>query len=1651
KFLAHDARLFQKLFAPTCIFANRLGASETGLYQVYFFDRDTPLRDSAVPAGYHIFEKTAIILDEAGRELPVGAVGEIGVRSRYLPPGYWGQPEVTREKFRDDENGTGMRLYLTGDLGRYRADGCLEFHGRKDAQVKIRGLRIELGEIEAVLAQHPQVRQAVVVMPECSSGVERLAAYVVPQQAAAPPAAPDLRRHLQETLPEYMVPAVFVILETLPLTPSGKLDRKALPAPVMDRRHREQSFVAPRTPVEELLSGIWSRLLDVEEVGIHDNFFELGGASLLATQVIARVRDACEVDLPLSSFFEVPTVAGLAERIERLRTDAPADATPPFRQAVGNERLTLSFAQERLWFLDQLDPGSGTYNMPRALRLRGPLDVAALERSVREIVRRHEAVRTTFGTVDGRPLPVVLEPEAFRLTVTDLQLIPERRRETEVRRLAMEEAGRPFDLSRDLMLRVQVVKLDEQHHVLLMTMHHIAYDGWSMGVLSRELTALYAAFARNENSPLPEFSFQYVDYAVWQREWLQGEELERQLTYWKQQLSGAPAVLELPTDCPRPAVATCRGERRVVTLNANLTQSLHSLSRREGVTPFMTLLAAFQVLLARYSGQEDVSVGVPIAGRNRTEVEGLIGFFVNTLVVRTDLSQNPTFQELLKRVREVTLGAYAHQDLPFERLVEELHPERSLGHSPLFQVMFALQNTPASELELTDITVSRLTIDHATAMFDLTLSLGERNGEFQGTLDYNSDLFQAETIARLVGHFQVLLEGIVADPAQRIGELPLMAHAERQKIVVEWNRTFVDYDYDMCVHDLFEAQVQRTPDAIAIGFHEQVLTYRELDVQANQLAHDLIARGVGPDVLVGLCVERSPQMLMALLAIFRAGGAYVPLDPAYPADRIHSVLNSAAPRLVLTQTDIASRLGLTGSSVVCLDTLTSSLGLLSGQSPTVAVDSTHLAYVIFTSGSTGKPKGVKIPHRAAVNLLRSMAREPGLNARDVLLSVTTIAFDIAVLELFLPLSVGAKVVLATREEAGDGEQLLALLQSSEISVMQATPATWRVLLAAGWTGSAHLKILCGGEALPRELADELLTRADSVWNLYGPTETTVWSAATRVAAGAGPVTIGPPIANTTFYVLDKNLQPVPVGVSGELFIGGDGLAQGYLNQPELTREKFIPNAFSDVPGSRLYRTGDLVRWRTDGHLEFRGRLDNQIKLRGFRIELGEIEAILAQHPQIAQAVVLLREDRPGDKRLVAYVISKTSGAAPSSSNLRQFLSQKLPDYMIPAAFVALEEFPLTENGKIHRQKLPPPIVPAREGHAEARRSPRDEFEDMIAGIYGEVLEIDHLDLDQSFFELGGNSLLAVQAQARINSKLQTKLPLRRIFEAPTIRGLAERIRADHAPLPSADIRPSERSAPRQSEPAARVSSQSHLPSTGRRMFRFLALSDHWLARGVRAMYWGVRSISLPAPQVLIQPFSWVIISLRWLYYFLFRVCVCEPVFKSYLRRCGRRFHTGVYLPWILGKGDLVVGDDVTFGGKCSITFATRFAQNPTLSIGNRSGIGHNCMLTVGKAITIGDRCRIASDVWMFDSGGHPLDADDRAENVVLESEAVRPITIGDDVWIGRRCVIFPGVNIGSGSVVVACSVVMSSVPPYSLVSGHPAKVVGQLDPQKGGR
>jgi amino acid adenylation domain-containing protein len=1044
----------------------------------------------------------------------------------------------------------------------------------------------------------------------------------------------------------------------------------------------------------------------------------------------------------------------------------------------------LSFAQQRCWFLEQFLPGTSVYNVPMALRITGPLNVDILERSLTEIVRRHEVLRATFIAVDDDPMQVLVESARFRVPVVDLRSIPQEQRQAEMERLAQEEARRPFDLARGPLYRARLFRVGEQSFVLVLTIHHIVSDGWSMGVLFRELKHLYEAYLHEKPPSLPELPIQYGDYAIWQRQWLQGERLRKQVSFWKEYLDGAPHFLELPTDRPRPRTQTFNGAIESLVLPQSLSQGLHALARKEGVTLFMVMLAALQTLLHRYTGQEDIVIGTPIAGRTRKELEGMIGFFVNTLALRGDLSGNPRFRELLWRVKESALAAYAHSDLPFEKLVEEIRPERRLSQTPLFQVMLMVQNIEMDVPQIEGLSLELLELHSGTAKFDLTISVIEKKEGLRIGFIYNTDLFDSATMVRMLGHFQILLKSIIDNPDQRIGELSLLTPTERQQLLTQWNNINVHYPKRGCLHTLFEEQVERRPEAIALTFEGEHITYQELNRRANRLAHHLRHLGVGAETLVGICAERSIEMVVGLLGILKAGGAYLPLDPTYPKDRLAFMLEDAAAPVLITQPHLLQSLPEHRAKVICLAPGADMCESESDENPHSTTTPDNLAYVIYTSGSTGKPKGVQVTHYNVTRLMDATWEWFRFDEQDVWTLFHSYAFDFSVWELWGALLYGGRVTVVPYMLSRSPESFYELLCKEGVTVLNQTPSAFRQLIRAEETCGVSDKlalrlVIFGGEALDLQSLKPWLERhgdrKPQLVNMYGITETTVhvtYRPLTEedIINGAGSM-IGRPIPDLQVYLLDQYQQLVPLGVPGEMYVGGAGVARGYLHRPELTAERFLPHPFDDTPGARLYRSGDLARRWPNGDLEYLGRIDQQLKIRGFRIEAGEVESAIGQHEGVRESVVTVMDDSSGERRLVAYIVPDSSGA-PTTSELRRFLQQKLPEYMVPSIFVLLDRLPLTANGKVDRRALPVPEATRPELEA-AYVAPRNPVEEAIASVLAEILSLERVGVFDNFFELGGTSLMATRLTTRLHKLYQIDLPVRVIFERPTVAAMAE--------------------------------------------------------------------------------------------------------------------------------------------------------------------------------------------------------------------------------------------------------------------------------------
>jgi amino acid adenylation domain-containing protein/FkbH-like protein len=1366
---------------------NTYGPTETTVIATMHAAR---LDDETLPIGRPLPNVETMILDAQLKPVGRGETGELYIGGLGVARGYLNRPELTAEKFiknplagtanlplRPPDPSRGRadlpvclpepsRFYKTGDLARMRPDGVIEFIGRVDEQVKIRGFRIELGEIEAALRSHSGLKEAVVAAREDASGRRKLVAYFIPC-ADATPSVGDLLSFLKTKLPPYMVPSAFVRLDSLPMTPAGKVDRRALPEPGRERPDLGAQFVAPRTPMEEVIAQIWERVLGLDGIGVDDNFFDLGGHSLLATQVISQIRETLQMDAPLASLFAFPTVSALAEHL----ADVSIENQPvlPVATLTKGEQLPLTQAQWRTWFLDQFEPGQSNYNIPTLLRLKGPLNFKALEQSFTALYLRHEALRAIFPTEDGKSVQIICEPREVQLPVSDFSDVPESERESRALAAAAKEAAKPYVMSRPV-LRPRLMRLGEHEHLLLIVTHGVACDGVSARILVQELVALYGSFANGHPIQLPPLRHRYA--AALESLQLPPEIEKKQIDYWTQRLKDAPALLDLPADRPRPAHQSDAGARQRIVLSKEIADAVENLSRREDCTPFMVFLAAFQTLLSRYTGATDIVVGSKVSIRHRSGLEGMIGKFDNLIALRCDAGGDPDFREFLRRVRESTRGALANDALLFERILRELMPERNASYATIFQVMFDYDDQPPEEMAAAGLRFAPAEIHNQTCKLDLRLHLAKTPAGLSGWIEYSTALFDADRIARMTEHFGILLDAIVRNPAQKLTALPLMPEHELRTVLVEWNATDREYPREATLAQLFEAQVRRSPGVIALIDGSERISYAELNARANQIAHRLRLLGVAPGKLVGICAKRSWRMLAGILGVLKVGAAYVPLDPAYPKDRLAFILDDTKAPVLLTEQALRSLRVPEETHVICLDSDWPEIQLQSRENVFTDVKSDDLAYVIYTSGSTGKPKGVAIEHRSPVAFI--------FWARDVftreelagVLASTSICFDLSVFEMFVPLSWGGTVILAENALA-----LPTLPARAEVTLINTVPSAIRELLRIKGVPPTVRIVNLAGEPLITPLVNQIYgeTHVEKVYDLYGPSETTTYSTFTLRKADA-PATIGRPLANEQIYLLDKNLRPVPMGVPGEMYIGGAGVAREYLNRPELTAEKFIQNPLigrADLPvclPGRLYKTGDLARWRADGNLEFLGRIDHQVKIRGFRIELGEIESVLRKHPALRESVVIVREDRPGDKRLAAYIVRKPE-AQVSADELRRFAREALPEYMVPPAFVFLDALPLTPNGKVDRKALPIPELERPDTGVEFAE-PGSLVEEQLAAIWREVLGLERVSARDNFFELGGHSLLAIQVISRVREKLKVELPLFSLFDAPTIQQLA---------------------------------------------------------------------------------------------------------------------------------------------------------------------------------------------------------------------------------------------------------------------------------------
>lgn len=1415
-----------------------------------------------LPVGRPIGNTQVLVVDSHQQGCPVGVPGELWVAGEGLARGYLNQPDLTSERFvpppewlvaSSNSLAVPARYYRTGDRVRFLPDGNLDFIGRFDDQIKLRGFRIELREIELALAEHPLVREVAVVLrsakpvaegghhPQVEGSEKQLVAFVSQLPGSQELTTNELQSFARAKLPEYMLPTGFVVLPELPINPNGKVDRKALESPSKYPLEPflsstfESGYEAPRNPIESRMAELWVELLGASRVGIQDNFFDLGGHSLLATQLVSHIQEVFQVELPLRLLFEMPTIAGLAPEIERRQQPLATDEVGPIKAAsspgVEGAVLTiprlprdpetqllleppvLSFAQQRLWFLDQFEPGTPNYNIPSAIRWNGPLALDVLEKCVNEIVRRHEVLRTSILTEDGRPVQEIQPALHVKIPVEDISALESTEREARARQLAEAEARQPFDLSQAPLFRVQLIRLAPEEHLMLLTFHHIISDGWSSGVMVREMAALYPLFlsgGKDSTGVLPRLDIQYADFAAWQRSWLQGAVLQQQLDYWRNQLADSPTLLELPTDRPRPAVQTINGDVISFDLSPERAALLNDLSRKAGATIFMTLLAAFNILLMRYTGQTDINVGTPIANRNRKQIENLVGFFVNTLVLRTNLSDQPSFLQVIDRVKQAALGAYAHQDIPFEMLVNELQPERDTSHTPLFQVMFVMQNIPITDMELPGVNLSSMDSSTGAAMFDLTLTMEEHPQGLSGGFEYNTDLFDSATIRRMINHFKTLLSNLVDHPDKPVEFLPMLTSGELDQIFVEWNQSQAFDLPGLAVHQLFEKQVERTPDALALvgldgpAAEPVQLSYAQLNQRANQLAHYLVELGVGPEKLVGLCIERSPEMIIGLLAILKAGGAYVPLDPAYPKERLIYMLDDMRADMVVTMQRFSGVIpeDTPGLSIVEMDRLASELSAQPVFNPPARTGEKNLAYVIYTSGSTGRPKGVQVEHASLTNFVWWAKKAYQFGPDQRVLQFASLNFDTAVEEIYPTLATGGLLVLRPESILTSFEEFHRLVETYQLTILDLPTAYWHAWVSElNRTGSrvpdcVRLVIVGGEQALIESYKTWLkLTGGELEWiNTYGPSEATVVCLShtpEKDVDSLALLPIGRPIDNTYAYVVDRNLQVLPVGASGELVIGGAGLARGYLNLPENTRDRFVSPprewavqfgalaADQELLPDRLYRTGDRVRYLKDGSIDFLGRIDNQVKLRGMRVEPGEIETVLRQVPGVQDAIVLAlraQPDQASSLRLVAYLLVKGSPGepgVPGEADVRNFLKDRLPAYMVPSTFAFLESYPLTPNGKVDRKALAA-LSLDRLGGADSEKQmvePRTPQEAILVEIWKQVLGIERVSVSDNFFELGGDSILSIQVTARAN-QAGLHLNPRQLFEGQSIAELA---------------------------------------------------------------------------------------------------------------------------------------------------------------------------------------------------------------------------------------------------------------------------------------
>ncbi len=1333
-----------------------------------------------IPIGNAIPNIKVYVLDKYLNKTPVGVTGELHISGVNLARGYLGKPALTAEKFIPDpfSGNSGARMYKTGDLVKIHEDGKLEFIGRIDNQIKLRGFRIELGEIESVLAEHPDISIAAVIVRESPNKEKILSAFIQLNNEDNFDKA-KIFDYLKSKLPDYMVPTIITVLDEMPITINGKIDRRKLNELKIDVFEKGE-YLAPESPTEILLAGIWGELTGVKKVGLNDNFFNLGGHSILATQAVSRIREAFGVEVSLKDFFEMKNLKELARLIDESDQSISQEIQKPIEKIERVGELPLSFSQQRLWFLSQFAPEGSSYNIPAVLELEGQLNLDALNYALNKMIERHEVLRTTFHSVNGKPQVRIEDNFEYKIELIDLS--NDNRRDEKTKEILDETIRTPFDLTQIPLFSVKLIKTKPEAHICAIVMHHIISDGWSIGIIINEISELYKSFITSKEPLLDELIIQYVDYAAWQKNILSGETLEKEIEFWKNELEGASLILDLPTDKPRPQVQTFNGSNINFNLEERLSEKIEKVSAKLNITPYMFLLGAFEILLSKYSRQTDFVVGTPIANRTKLETEKLIGFFVNTLAIRATIDKNMTVQELMKSVRVKMLSAYSHQSLPFEKLVEVVQPERDTSHSPLFQVAFVFQNTPISAIELPELKVKQYEIESATANYDVTLYMQKNGKIFNGTFEYNTDLFYKETIRKIINEFSELIDKLTEDTKEKIRNISLVGNYELNKIVYEFNKSEHEFENSKCVHQKFEEWVYTNPNAIALTFTEveeklaltEQLTYEEVNKRANQLARLLRKNGVTRDTVVGISLPRSFEMAISMLAILKAGGAFLPIDPTYPEERIKHMIEDSGTDILISIEKISKNYKFYKGKIINLD---SSKELINAEENTNLDNITYpenLAYIIYTSGSTGLPKGTMLSHKGLLNLSLAQKDAFGISGKSKILQFSSYSFDASVWEFVMALLNGASLSLVGQDIVKLGSSLKKVMEVLNITTVTLPPSVLKVIpFEEDKSNLAELEtIIVAGESCPPELVNKWSKDRKFV-NAYGPTETTV-CASMHICNGEYSTVppIGKPIYNFKLYILDDNLLPLPVGVPGELYIGGSGIARGYLNRPELTAEKFIPNPFAKINGERIYKSGDLARWLPNGEIEFLGRIDNQIKLRGFRIELGEIESVLRQDKAIKDVVVDIKKDSKNEDRLIGYVVPKVDEI--DESELKLFARTKLPDYMVPQHFIKIESIPLSPSGKVDRKALPSPDFKNLRSSVKYV-APRNETEEILTGIIKDLLSVDKVGIHDNFFDLGGHSLLATQFVSQVQEKLGYDIPLRSLFENPTVEGLANLI------------------------------------------------------------------------------------------------------------------------------------------------------------------------------------------------------------------------------------------------------------------------------------